>query len=103
MTPFLSTSQGTCSPPWKNRASPFFHITAASILWSKIEPNFHSSLIATTLSNLGILDLDENRKEKARKAFEDALEIYEELAKHNSDRFAPDVERVQSLLNQVSR
>ena len=71
--------------------------------WRRKNPEVYLPYVATTLSNLGILDLDENRKEKARKAFEDALEIYEELARHNSDRFAPDVERVQSLLNQVSR
>ena len=36
--------------------------------------------MARTLNNLGILHSDQNRMEEARKAYEEALGIYRELA-----------------------
>jgi tetratricopeptide (TPR) repeat protein len=36
--------------------------------------------VAQTLNNLGIADHAQNRAEEARKAFEEALKIYRELA-----------------------
>ena len=47
--------------------------------------------VAMTLNNLGILDSEQNRKEEARKAFEEALGIYRELAQKNPDIYLPDV------------
>jgi len=43
--------------------------------------------IALTLNNLAILDGVQNRREAARKGWEEALKIYRELAKNNPDRY----------------
>ena len=42
-----------------------------------------------TLNNLGVLHSDQNRKEEARKAFEEALAIYRELAQPNPTPTCP--------------
>lgn len=47
--------------------------------------------IARTLNNLGALHLEQSRAEEARKAFEEALGIFEQCAKRNPERFSPDV------------
>ena len=59
--------------------------------------------VALTLYNLGIIDSGKNRvnktrEEQVRKAFEEALNIYKSLAKHDPDQFSPLVERVKKLL-----
>ena len=50
--------------------------------------------IAGMLNNLGVLHSDQNRKEEARKAYEEALAIRRKLAAANPDTYLPDVARV---------
>src|SRR5882672_8500232 len=45
--------------------------------------------VAWTLNNLGILNADENRKDEARKAYEEALAVYRALAVQNPDVYRP--------------
>jgi tetratricopeptide (TPR) repeat protein len=49
--------------------------------------------VATTLNNPGILNRAQYRPEDARKAFEEALKIYEAFAKQDPDQFSPRVVR----------
>jgi hypothetical protein len=44
-----------------------------------------------------ILDRAQNRPAEARKAFEEALKIYEAFAKQDLDQFSPLVERMKKL------
>jgi hypothetical protein len=55
------------------------------------------------LTDLGLLAYQQNRKEEARKSFEEALNTFEWLAKRDSERFAAFVTFVQGLLDKVSR
>src|SRR6266478_5784948 len=50
-----------------------------------------SEHIAGTLNNLASLDRDQNRPEVARRAFEEALKIYRELAKADPDSYLSEV------------
>ena len=59
--------------------------------------------IASTLNNLGILNRAENRTEETRKAFEEALKIYEAFAKQDPDQFSPLVERLTTLLKHLPK
>jgi hypothetical protein len=59
--------------------------------------------VALALNNLGILDSDQHQTEEARRAFEEALEIYEAYAKENPEQFSSDVERVKKLLEELQR
>ncbi len=47
--------------------------------------------MATTLNNLGALDGVQNRTDDARQHFEEALNIYSQLAQHNPDAHMPDL------------
>lgn len=44
--------------------------------------------IAMTLNNLGILHRDQNRMDEARKAYEEALGTYRQLARANPDTYS---------------
>ena len=57
--------------------------------------------VALTLNNLGILDRGQGRIEEARRDFSEALQIYEALAKQESQRFSPNVARVKKLLAEL--
>jgi hypothetical protein len=57
-----------------------------------------NTCIAATLNDLGILDRAHNQPAEARKAFEEALNIYKSLARQDPDQFSPLVERVKKLL-----
>jgi ABC-type branched-subunit amino acid transport system substrate-binding protein len=59
--------------------------------------------VALALNNLGILDSDQHQKEEARRAFEEALKIYEAYAKQNPEQFSSDVKRVKKLLEELQR
>lgn len=48
-------------------------------------PDVYRPNLAATLSNLGALNRDENRKAEARKGFEEALAIYREFAARGGD------------------
>ena len=54
---------------------------------AKKEPETYLPHVAATLNDLGILDRAQNRPEDARKAFEEALKIYEAFAKQDPDQF----------------
>ena len=54
--------------------------------------------MATTLNNLGALHRDQNRKDEARQAFEEALKTYRELAKTNPQTYLPYVARTLNNL-----
>jgi hypothetical protein len=56
-----------------------------------------------TLSNLGVLYRDQKRMEEARKASEEALTIYQDFAKQDSEQFSPDVTRMKKLLEELTR
>jgi tetratricopeptide (TPR) repeat protein len=58
--------------------------------------------VARTLNNLGVLYRDENRMEEARKAYEEALQIYQAFAQIDPSRYQPDVLRVKRLLDELS-
>jgi tetratricopeptide (TPR) repeat protein len=55
------------------------------------------------LNNLGILYSDLHRTEEARRAFEEALKIYEAYAKQDPEQFSSDVKRVKKLLEELQR
>lgn len=59
--------------------------------------------VATTLNNLGVLHRDQNRMDEARKAYEEALTIYEKFAGENSERFKGDVTRIRLLLRSLDK
>ena len=67
------------------------------------EPETYLAYVAATLNNLGILDRAQNRPEEARKAFEEALNIYKSLAKQDPDQFSPLVERMKKLLKHLPK
>ena len=58
---------------------------------------------ALTLNNLGGLDRDQGPVEEARKEYEETLQIYEALAKQDSQRFSADVTRVEKLLAELPK
>ena len=47
--------------------------------------------MATTLNNLGALDHAQNRWQEARKALDETLKTYRELAEKNPETYLPDV------------
>jgi hypothetical protein len=59
--------------------------------------------VARILNNLAVLDVNQNRPKEARKALEEALEIYERFAEQNPGRYQPDVARVKLQLRTLSR
>ena len=59
--------------------------------------------VALALNNLGILDRDQHKTKEARRAFEEALKIYEAYAKQNPEQFSSDVKRVKKLLEELHR
>jgi tetratricopeptide (TPR) repeat protein len=59
--------------------------------------------VALALNNLGILYSDQHQTEEARRAFEEALKIYEAYAKQNPEQFSSDVKRVKKLLEDLHR
>ena len=67
------------------------------------KPETYLPYVAATLNNLGILDRAENRLEEARKAFEEALTIYEDFAKQDPDQFSPLVEWMKNLLKHLPK
>jgi hypothetical protein len=54
-------------------------------------------------SNWRPLHRAQNRMEEARKAFEEALQIYEAFAKEDPDQFSTDVTRVNKLLAELPK
>lgn len=64
-------------------------------------PEANLAGVAETLINLGVLDRDQNRPDEARQEFEEALQIYETLAKQDSQRFSADVSRMKQLLAEL--
>src|SRR5439155_41910 len=65
--------------------------------------NQDNGKIAMTRNNLAMLDADQNRPEAARKGFEQALKIYRELAKNDSDTHLPDVATTLNNLATLDR
>jgi tetratricopeptide (TPR) repeat protein len=59
--------------------------------------------LAATLNNLGILNRAQNRPEEARKAFEEALKIYEAFGKQDRDQFSALAERMRKLLKHLPK
>jgi len=59
--------------------------------------------VALALNNLGILDRDQHQTKEARRAFEEALKIYETYAKQNPEQFSSDVQRVNKLLEELPK
>jgi hypothetical protein len=59
--------------------------------------------VALALNTLGILDSDQHQTEEARRAFEEALKIYQAYSKQNPEQFSSDVKRVKKLLEELQR
>ena len=55
------------------------------------------------LNNLANLDSAQNRMEAARKEYEEALEIFQQFAARNPDKFQPDVAQVKALLQAIPK
>jgi hypothetical protein len=55
---------------------------------AKVNPDIYLPEVASTLYNLAIFDAAENRMEVARKEFQEALGIYEQLAAQNPIGFS---------------
>jgi tetratricopeptide (TPR) repeat protein len=53
--------------------------------------NRDQASVATTLNELGVMDIIQNRREEARQHFEEALRIHRQLAQQNPDTSLPDV------------
>jgi tetratricopeptide (TPR) repeat protein len=54
--------------------------------------------VALAVNGLAALDGDQNRMEEARKGFEEALQIYRQLANNNPDVYLPEVARTLTNL-----
>ena len=57
--------------------------------------------VAATLGNLGLLHLRERQSREARKALEEALKIYNSLAKEDANQFVPLAEHMKILLKRL--
>jgi hypothetical protein len=55
-----------------------------------------------TLENQGILNAEENRKIDARKAFQEAPDIYQQFAKKSPERYGREVGRIKSILEMLN-
>jgi len=55
---------------------------------------------ARTMNNLGILEAEQNRPDEARKAFDEALKTYRDLAQRNPETYLP---RVAASLDNLGR
>ena len=64
-------------------------------------PEVYLPSVAETFGNLAVLDRSQSRLEDARLASEEALTIYQDFAKQDSEQFSPDVTRVKKLLEEV--
>jgi hypothetical protein len=69
----------------------------------KNNPDTYLLDVARTLNNLANLDRAQNRMEAARKGFEEARDIYQRFRERNPERFQPDVARVKSQLQTLSK
>jgi tetratricopeptide (TPR) repeat protein len=67
------------------------------------DPEVYLPDVAMTLNNLGILDRDQNRTTEARKAYEEALTIYEAFAKQDPEQFMTNVNRLKKLLKELPK
>ena len=59
--------------------------------------------VAMTLNNRGNLHRDQNRMAEARRAFEEALKIYQAFAEKNPQRYQGDVARMERLLKELKK
>jgi tetratricopeptide (TPR) repeat protein len=66
-------------------------------------PETYLAAVAMTLTNLGILDRDQNRMAEARKEYEEALKIYEAFAEQDPEQFTTDVKRLKKLLKELPK
>ena len=74
-----------------------------TVSWQKKSRRPFCRYLAATLNNLGILARAQNQPEEARKEYEEALKIYEGLAKQDPEQFLPHVSRVKKLLEELQR
>jgi hypothetical protein len=59
--------------------------------------------VAATLNNLALADESQKRIEESRAHFTEDLAIYRELAQGDSARYAGDVARVESSLEELEK
>jgi tetratricopeptide (TPR) repeat protein len=64
------------------------------------DPETFLPYVAETLNNLGNLHRAQNLIDEGRQALQEALGIYENLARRSPARFAGDVTRIKDLLAQ---
>ena len=67
------------------------------------DSEIYSPVLATTLTNLGILYLGGKRMEEAGAVLKEALEIFREYARKDRRGYGADVERVRGLLKKLDR
>src|SRR5205814_7853106 len=68
-----------------------------------IFPRKHCHRLPWILSNLGLVDRDQNRMSEARQAFEQALRYYRELVRKNPDAYLPNLAMTLNNLGLVDR
>jgi tetratricopeptide (TPR) repeat protein len=66
-----------------------------------LNPDTYLPAVAETLNNLGLLDRDQNRMDEARRAFEEALGIYQRFVARDPERFGKDVARIKALIEKL--
>jgi len=67
------------------------------------EPSAYLPYLAATLNNLALLDESQNRVEEARAHYQEDLRVYRELFQNDSEKYAGDVARVETRLEDLGR
>ena len=71
--------------------------------FARKNPESYLPDVALTLTNLGMLDSDQNRTAEARKEYEEALKIFEDASKQDSEQYTTDVKRLKKLLDELPK
>ena len=71
--------------------------------WRAKNPNVYLPDVATTLNNVGNLQIAQKRMGAARQECEEALSIYQRFAQRDPEQFGADVARLELLLKALPR
>jgi tetratricopeptide (TPR) repeat protein len=82
------------------------HYEEASKLYGELaekDPDAYLPYVAGTLNNLGFLDRNLNEIAESRARYSEALTIYRKLAQGDSGRYADDIRRVETSLQELEQ
>ena len=69
---------------------------------AEANPDAFLPYVATTLFNIALLRMSEHRKDEAKKACEEALEIYKAMAKKAPQKWNKNVDKAEQLLELIN-